>query len=240
VNAFPVRPTIPSRPAAYIRDADATATDDPTMTELRDMVISMAEGLGWPGPTVYADAGQPGSQLAALTEAITAGHHDGVFAAHPAQISHDLAELGAFDQLCRQHGVRLRFRWCQELTDTRALFDVIRDARDFTVTDEHVQLLRRTHITWDGAEFGAPEIDPKRPYGNSDVFGDIAEILGVPKSEWADGEWGPFPDAEWRFLRLHVETAIALQIALATGEFRPGRYVRGDKWDSRSWKRAEA
>jgi hypothetical protein len=29
--------------------------------------------------------------------------------------------------------------------------------------------------------------------------------------------------AEDRFARLHAETALALQIVLATGEFRPGR-----------------
>jgi len=79
-----------------------------------------------------------------------------------------------------------------------------------------------------------------RPYGNSSVFGDIAEILGVPDSEWADEGLNPFVDAEWRFLRLHVETAIALQITLATGEFRTGRYMREEKWDTRGWKRDEA
>ena len=46
------------------------------------------------------------------------------------------------------------------------------------------------------------------------------------------------PEAEWRFLRLHVETAVVLQIALATGEFRPGRYVREDARGG-LWKRAE-
>jgi len=46
------------------------------------------------------------------------------------------------------------------------------------------------------------------------------------------------PEAEWRFLRLHVETAVVLQIALATGEFRPGRYVREGARGG-TWKRAE-
>lgn len=109
---------VPARPAAYIRDADATTADSPGMTAQRNMVISLAQDLGWPAPAVYADAGQagqPGSQLAALAEAITAGRHDGVFATSPAQIGHDLAQIEAFDRLCRQHGVRLRFRWGQEV-----------------------------------------------------------------------------------------------------------------------------
>ena len=32
---------------------------------------------------------------------------------------------------------------------------------------------------WDDCEFGAPAIDCKRPYGNSDVYNDIAKILEI-------------------------------------------------------------
>ena len=56
----------------------------------------------------------------------------------------------------------------------------LRRAREFTVTDDHLKLLARTFIDYDGwTEFGAPEVDPKLPYGNSDVYDDIAEILGI-------------------------------------------------------------
>jgi len=117
---------------------------------------------------------------------------------------------------------------------------VIEHIQRFTVIDEHLRLLRRAYISWNEGEFGAPGINSKRPYGNSNVFADIAEILGVPDSEWIDeGDGEPTLDAEWRFLRLHVETAIALQIGLATGEFRTGQYVRGNDWDDH-WKRDEA
>jgi hypothetical protein len=136
------------------------------------------------------------------------------------------------------HGVRLRYRWAGGPRDPRALFDVIKHVKRFTLTDEHLRLLRRASISWDDTEFGAPCINPKRPYGNSNVFADIAEILQVPDSEWMDAYEDLIPDAEWRFLRLHVETAIALQIGLATGEFRTGRYVRGNEWDS-TWERDE-
>jgi hypothetical protein len=124
------------------------------------------------------------------------------------------------------------------MSSPSALFDVIRDTRRFTVTEEHLRLLRRAYVTWTNAEFGAPEIDCKRPYGNSDVYTDIAEILGIPEVEWSDEDMGVLPEAEWRFLRLHVETGVVLQIALATGEFRPGNYVRDGRW-SGTWKRAE-
>jgi hypothetical protein len=95
---------VPARPAAYIREAAATEADDPGLADQRGMVISLVQDLGWPVPAVYADAGQPGSQLAALGEAITAGRHDAVFATHPVIIGEDLAQIEAFDRLCRQHG----------------------------------------------------------------------------------------------------------------------------------------
>jgi hypothetical protein len=46
--------------------------------------------------------------------------------------------------------------------------------------------------------------------------------------QW-DDDTGPEPEVEDRYLRLHVETAIALQIVLATGEFRAGHYTRASK-----------
>lgn len=49
---------------------------------------------------------------------------------------------------------------------------------------------------------------------------------------------GYLPSSD-RLVRLHVETAIALQIGLATGEFRSGRYMRGNDWDG-NWTRDEA
>ena len=241
MTALPARPAIPARPAAYVLNRYVTDIDDADMTEYRNSLTSEArDGLGWPAPEVYADAGQPGSQLAALTEAIKAGRHDGVFATEASQLGDDLAQIEAFDRLCRQHGVLLRFRWHREATDTGALFGVLGNVKDFTVTDEHLRLLRRAYVSWEDAEFGAPSIDPKRPYGNSNVYGDIAEILGLVDGAWQDEmekDWPP-PELEWRFLRLYVETAIALQIALATGEFRAGPYVRGSEHNT--WKRDEA
>jgi len=207
------------------------------------MVIGLVQDLGWPAPAVYADAGPPGgrgSQLAALVEAISAGRHDAVFATHPMMIG-GLDQIEAFDLLCRQHGVRLLFRWTGQARNPRGLFDVIRNVERFTVTDEHLRLLRRAYVWWDETEFGAPGINAKSPYGNSDIYGDIAEILGLVEGDWQDEveeDWPP-PELEWRFLRLHAETAIALQIALATGEFRTGRYKREHRWGN-NWKRDEA
>jgi hypothetical protein len=92
------------------------------------------------------------------------------------------------------------------------------------------------------ASFSAPSINSKRPYGNSNVYADIADILGVPHGEWDDEELNPLPDTAWRFARLHVETGTALQIALDTGEFRADRYARDDErgYGLGRWRRDEA
>jgi hypothetical protein len=230
---------IPADPAAYVRVADATSAGDPNVVAQLDLTLGWIRDMGWPAPTAYTDAGEPGRQLAALMDAISSGHHDAVFALHPITIG-DLAQIQALDLLCRQHAVRLLFRRGTTATYPRALFDVIRNTQRFTVTDEHLQLLRSAYVWWDDLEFGAPGINPKRPYGNSNVYGDIAQILGIPDSEWMSPDAELIPDAQWRFLRLHVETAIALQIALATGEFRTGRYVREDPHGGPGWKLDEA
>jgi hypothetical protein len=91
-------------------------------------------------------------------------------------------------------GVRRCGEYGWPVADTRALFDVIRHVRDFTVTDEHLRLLRHAYVSWFDAEFGAPSIDPKRPYGNSNVYGDMVEVLGLVDVEWqdeAEEDWPP-------------------------------------------------
>src|SRR5215510_593730 len=194
---------VPACPAAYLRGDGSFE-----LTRMRDMVIGLVQSMGWPVPAVYADDGPPGSQLAALVKAIPAGRHDAVYATHPMMIGGDLDQIEKFDLFCRQHGVRLLFGWTGQARNPRGLFDVIRGVERFTVTDDHLRLLRRAYVFWDETEFGAPGINAKRPYGNSDVYGDIVEI------------------------------AIALQIGLATGEFRAGQYSRGGGYNA--WKRDAA
>ena len=129
------------------------------------------------------------------------------------------------------------------MIDTERLFDSLNRASEFTVTEDHLKLLRHLcdgGLYWEPGEgYGAPFFGPKKPYGNSDVPGDVARILAVPDSDWESNEWGDRglrPEAEDRYLRLHVETGIALKIALATGEFRAGRYIRTGTWGN-NWRR---
>jgi len=129
------------------------------------------------------------------------------------------------------------------MADTRHYVEAVSWAtvREFTVTEDHLKLLRHAHLYWEfGEGYGAPAINPKRPYGSPDVERDIAEILEAPDGDWelADGEvLHPTPEAQERFTRLHVETMVVLHIALGAGEFRPGRYIRDDVI---GWIRVEA
>lgn len=88
--------------------------------------------------------------------------------------------------------------------------------RSFNLTNQHIALLRRANVTWGNAEYGAPRIDPKRPYGNSDVEGDMLEILQN--------------EVKQQLGTLHRETETALCIILKTGSFIPGVYITSCEW----------
>lgn len=105
----------------------------------------------------------------------------------------------------------------------------------FEVTADHLKLLRQMRVGWQDCEFGAPEIDPKRPYGNGDVLNDVAYIVfgheGYdPEVDEADEE---------RLHRLHRDTETVLQIVLSTGTMEPGIYELTARYSSK-WKRLEA
>ena len=97
----------------------------------------------------------------------------------------------------------------------------------FKVTGEHVKLLKRTYVGWNDCEWGAPSIDPKRPYGDSYVIGSIGEILGIEPEE----EGGDFkPEDEQYMMKLHKELETVLQIFLRQGSMIVGTYTRKNAW----------
>ena len=104
---------------------------------------------------------------------------------------------------------------------------------EFTITEEHLKLLKRNFVDWEDCETGAPAINCKRPYGNSDVANDVAEILEWP----VDYNEELSEDVTDHALRLHAETQTVLQICLSTQSFLAGKYVRPDSWSATSWKR---
>lgn len=83
---------------------------------------------------------------------------------------------------------------------------------------DHRLLLQRAVIIWNNCEFGAPEIDCKRPYGNSDVLGDMTEILPGYSEDY--------------LLATHMETEFALQILVQEGRYPEGKWVYNNyRWE---------
>lgn len=108
----------------------------------------------------------------------------------------------------------------------------------FTLTIEHVMLLRRANVGWDHVEFGAPAIDGKRPYGNGDVYDDMATLLGM-RVECPSCGTNVLGDNDRTMLRaLHESTREALQVVLSSGSFEPGEYVR-QRYGRSPWRRAK-
>lgn len=104
----------------------------------------------------------------------------------------------------------------------------------FELKPEHVKLPRHAYVEWCDLETGAPAIDPKRPYGNSYVAGDVWEIIHGQRLDDEDELDRETDDA---MLALHQETQTALQVVLATGGFEPGVYQK-PRWGSDyGWRR---
>jgi len=100
----------------------------------------------------------------------------------------------------------------------------------FTITESHIKLLRRTNIDWNDREYGAPCMNCKRPYGNGDVEGDIAEILG-----WGTDDDGCLSEEQGMSAHhLHREMQIVLQILVNNPLGLNGEWKRvGNKWEQR-------
>lgn len=112
------------------------------------------------------------------------------------------------------------------------------DDQEFTLTAAHIKLLRAFNVTWYEIETGAPAIDGKRPYGNSDVPRDVIAEVGEEMGwERDEDECTPrlWREQEAAAFELHKQTKTALQIVLSTGSFAPGVY-RSD-WYGRDWVR---
>jgi hypothetical protein len=125
----------------------------------------------------------------------------------------------------------------------------------FNLTENHIKLIRRMSVGYnEDCEYGAPEIDPKRPYGNSSVEQDILEIIGI--KELRKGVYEVELNGKHYLLKgenkyniefegeedeklvkqvqkLHRETETALQIVLSRGSFDTGLFeeVSYGKWE---------
>lgn len=107
--------------------------------------------------------------------------------------------------------------------------------RTFILTGEHLALISRLHFEWasEGAGWGIPQVNAKRPFGNGDVAADVIRILGW---EIPPGKDDVLRDRAFSMLK---ETVIALSIVcrmVACG--RPvatGLYQQTDEYDSAPW-----
>ena len=98
----------------------------------------------------------------------------------------------------------------------------------FELKEQHLKLLKWSCVRWNeyGTDgYGAATIDPKRPYGNSGVCGDLIDLLE---------DYGDLTLAE--LMKLHRETETALQICLTMQSFEVGTYER--EWLG-EWKRVD-
>jgi len=110
--------------------------------------------------------------------------------------------------------------------------------QQFRIDRRHLALFKRMYVGWNGAEFGAPSIEPKRPYGNGDVIGDMRDILNLAAVRNEDGEFSEsFNEA---MTRLHESMKTALQICLALQKFETGLFKITEKYNRTSWVRVGA
>ena len=108
-------------------------------------------------------------------------------------------------------------------------------SKRFTLTEDHLKLMRAIYMTWNAVEFGAPSVDPKRPYGNGNVLEDICVELGFDPIETLDGE-KVFTAAQGAYAsELHASMETAIEVVLRAQSFEPGEY-RASSYDA-DWKR---
>lgn len=122
---------------------------------------------------------------------------------------------------------------CEKRHHKEKAFD---NTKEFELKQYHLDLLKETIIDWDDCEYGAPSINCKRPYGNSDVEDDIAEIIKMPKKNNYDTNEEMWNDeAQEKLQDIHKETQIALQIILHCQSFKLGTYRKkeeyGQEWE---------
>ena len=107
--------------------------------------------------------------------------------------------------------------------------------KTFSVTRDHIKLVRGLIIEWNDntdCDLGVPSANGKRPYGNSDVPEDVAEII---KLDFVDEEKGLNKEQEKYCIKLHKDMGTVLQIVLSTGAFKTGEY-ECDEYGT-DWKR---
>lgn len=98
----------------------------------------------------------------------------------------------------------------------------------FTLKKYHVALLTCSRISFmDNGYLGVFSQDPKRPYGNSDITGDIKKII----YDLYDGDL-----TDDICYNIHKELHIALEVILESKSFNVGTYSKNETIESK-WVR---
>jgi hypothetical protein len=106
----------------------------------------------------------------------------------------------------------------------------------FLLCKEHIKLLQNMYWEYSDCETGAPQVDCKRPYGNSYVPPDVADILGVELPEDDDQA---YEDKVAEVMRFHYESNTALEIILQLKTFEPGLYEHFTVDYKKRWRKAK-
>lgn len=98
--------------------------------------------------------------------------------------------------------------------------------KTFNLTDAHLKLLKRANISETGIEWGSVGIDGKRPFGNGDLYRDIAEILGMPYDEGNES-------LRDYLISVYRQLGDALEIVLHNQKFETGTYkeINYGEWE---------
>lgn len=108
--------------------------------------------------------------------------------------------------------------------------------KSFTVTEDHMKLLPKLGFDWNSDMYdGAPTVDIKRPYGNSDTLGyDVPIILGIRTDRYSDS-WAELTMEEKERCRVaHRGMDTVLQILCCMGSIRPEEY-ECDRYNYNGW-----
>lgn len=94
----------------------------------------------------------------------------------------------------------------------------------FTLKEEHIKLIENLNFkVYAETEYNdryIPEIDRKRPFGNSGATGDVLEILGRECDEESEFREEDIDEAE----TLLIELLLALEVVVKNQTFTPGDY----------------
>ena len=98
----------------------------------------------------------------------------------------------------------------------------------FKVRKYHLDLIKRLNFSgWDFTGFGAPAIDCKRPFGNSNVYKDMMDIMGWDYGEDSYDYISANPDVKARLDDIYSnELPQALQILTCCLGIKEGYYKK--------------